>query len=186
MSIFDRFVLFIFSVAVILLAALSLLTGFGFYSQTYVNTIVDSLYHDYDIKLTFISASIIFVIIGIFLVIRSMYSKKEMTFSTNSTDYGQIKISLETLENIALGSVLSVKGPKEPKVKVRIEEDESAAFIIKVLVDGETPIPQLSEEIQHNVKDNIEKITGLSVNQVHIVVTNVSNNKINKKKSKLE
>jgi len=171
MSIFDRFVLFIFSVAVILLAVLALLTGFGFYSQTYVNTIVDSLFHDYDIKLTFISASIIFVIIGIFLVIRSMYSKKEMTFSTNSTDYGQIKISL---------------GPKEPKVKVRIEEDESAAFIIKVLVDGETPIPQLSEEIQHNVKENIEKITGLSVNQVHIVVTNVSNNKINKKKSKLE
>ncbi len=188
MGIFLRFLLFFFSIAVVLIAVFSMLVGFEFYSQSYVNGIIDSIYNNIEYKIAVVSISILFIMTGLYLFFRSMFSKRDnTTFSTNSTDSGLIKVSIDTLENIALNATKKVEGIREPKIRVKIDSDESVSFIVHILVDGEKSIPQISEEIQNNIKDNIEQIAGLSVKRVHVVVTNISSiNKSITKKSKSE
>lgn len=187
MGILLRVVLFFFSIAIVLIASLAILVGFEFYSQNYINGIIDSIYNSGLYKVALIAISLIFIIIAVYIFFRSLSYKKDNTaFSTNSTDSGQIKISVDTLENIALNAIKKVEGQKEPKVKVKVEPDDSVSVFVTILIDGEKSIPQISEEIQMNIKDSVEQIAGLSVKKVHVAVSDVSSNKVVTKKSRLE
>ncbi len=188
MGIFLRFILFFFSIAIVLIASLTMLVGFEFYSQYYINDLVDSIYNNTLYKISLVSVSVLFILVGLYIFFRSMFSKKDVTeFSTNSTESGQIKISINTIENIAKNAIKKIEGIKESKILVKIDSDESVSFLITIIIDGEKPIPEISEEIQNNIKESIERITGLSVKRVHVVVSDVSSsNKVITKKSRLE
>lgn len=88
------------------------------------------------------------------------------------TDFGDIRISLETVENLALKSAGRVRGVRDMKAKVAVS-DAGLDIVIRVVVDGESSIPELSEEMQRSVKTHVEEVTGIPVAVVSVFVANV-------------
>jgi len=121
----------------------------------------------------FIVAFIMFVVSVIFLTtgIRNSRDKKAVTKHTN---IGDIKISLDTIENLALTASRKLNGVKEAKASVyKRKDEENVSIVIKTIVLPEVNIPVLSEDIQHKVKKVVEESSGVGVNTVKVLVENI-------------
>ncbi|HZG55374.1 alkaline shock response membrane anchor protein AmaP, partial [Paenibacillus sp.] len=88
------------------------------------------------------------------------------------TEFGDIRISLETVENLALKAANRVRGVKELRARVRVD-DSGLDIQLRSVVDGESSIQQLTEEMQRGVKEHVEDITGIPVATVTVYVANV-------------
>lgn len=180
MRVFNKLFLFLFSLTFMVVSIFTLLIGLGTIDYILLSDMIGQIYGNYNIQLALIIISAITIVTSIYLLIKSLQGKQMPSFSNRRSDIGEIRISMDTLVNLASKVASKVKGVKEQKVKVRPEEDETVTIIIKIYVDGETPIPQISDEIQLNVKENIEQIAGVLVGQVHIVVANIGQSNIKK------
>ncbi|MNJ03652.1 hypothetical protein D3C73_1640630 [compost metagenome] len=59
-------------------------------------------------------------------------------------------------------------------MKARVKVDQAGLEIeIRTVVDGETSIPAITEEVQSSIKSYIEEITGIPVARVSVYVANV-------------
>lgn len=113
---------------------------------------------------------------------------------------GDIKISddvVATIAGIATEEIGGVAGmyssfaggiaeklgaKKSPGKGVKVEIEESAARIdIYIVVDYGAKIPDLAWAVQENVKNNVETMTGISVEKVNIHIEGISFDKINAK-----
>lgn len=108
-------------------------------------------------------------------------------------DVGNVKISVDvvaTISSVAASSVNGVAGmytsfaggiaekfgaKKNPSKGVKVEMGEGAVKIdIYIVVDYGVRIPELAWEIQENVKNNVETMTGLNVEKVNIHIEGVN------------
>ena len=106
-------------------------------------------------------------------------------------DVGNIKISVDvvsTIAGIATNEIKGVSGmyrpfdiaeklgaKKNPSKGVKVEMNESVAVIdVYIIVDYGVRIPELAWEVQENVKNNVETMTGLEVEKVNIHIEGVN------------
>lgn len=117
------------------------------------------------VELIFFALSIIFLFSGV----RSEREKKSISKANN---IGEIRISLNTIENIALSASRKLNGIKETKAYVsKLGEDVS--IYIKAVVLSDIHIPTLSEELQSKVKKAVEETSGINVTDVKVSVENI-------------
>lgn len=181
---FEKLLLFIFSISFLVLSLLTLLIGLGFFKYDVLLAVTNLLDESGDFRISVIVFSGLFIILSFFFMIKSLKYNHVNSFSNIHSEIGEIKISTDTLENLASKVSAKINGVKEQKVRVKLEENGSVIVVAKIYVDGETPIPQISEQIQFQVKENIQNIAGIDVGQVHVIVANVGPS--SQKKSRIE
>ncbi len=115
---------------------------------------------------------------------------------------GNIKISedvIATIAGIATEEIDGVAGmyasfaggiaeklgaKKQPGRGVKVDMDERKVEIdVYIVVDFGTKIPDLAWSVQENVKNNVETMTGLSVEKVNIHIEGISFDKQNARKA---
>lgn len=89
------------------------------------------------------------------------------------TEHGDIRISVDTIENLALKAASRSRGVKDLRARVRAS-DAGLQIMIRAFVDGESAIPALSEEMQKNVSEQLEQATGIPVAEVSVFIANVT------------
>ena len=80
---------------------------------------------------------------------------------------------MNTLESVALKASRKIRGVKEVKALIRTDET-GTSILLKVSVDGDTPIPSIVEELQTAVKKQLQSIIGIEIKEVNVKVTEVS------------
>lgn len=124
----------------------------------------------------------VLLLIYILLSLRLLYLSLRRTRTYPSsidqrTSMGDIRISLDAIENLSLKAASRVRGTRELKSSVKFD-NSGLAITIRTLVDGDTNIPQLTEEVQSNVKRYLEEITGIPVSYVSVYVANVTSTNV--------
>ena len=118
---------------------------------------------------------------------------------------GNIKISVDVVSTIAgiatteidgvagmygtfAGGIAEMFGAKKnPSKGVKVDMNETTATIdLYIVVDYGVRIPELSWEIQENVKNSVETMTGLDVQKVNIHIEGVSFEKEKEEKIELD
>lgn len=118
----------------------------------------------------------------------------------NTDDNGNIKISVDVVSTIAgiaaneiegvagmcgsiAGGIAELLGSKKnPSKGVKVEMKEDSVVIdLYIVVFYGIRIPELAWELQENVKNSVESMTGLTVEKVNIHVDGVSFEKEKKK-----
>lgn len=108
-------------------------------------------------------------------------------------EIGNIKISVDVVSTIAGIAATEIKGvnamytsfaggiaekfgaKKNASKGVRVEMNENIATVdLYIVVDYGVRIPELAWEVQENVKNNIETMTGLTVEKVNIHIEGVN------------
>jgi uncharacterized alkaline shock family protein YloU len=89
------------------------------------------------------------------------------------TEYGDIQISVDTIENLCLKAASKFRGVQDLKSRIRVLES-GLDITIRAVVDGESSIPVLTSEVQKGVHDHVEEITGIPVSNVSVYIANVS------------
>ncbi|MFC7681923.1 alkaline shock response membrane anchor protein AmaP [Paenibacillus sp. GCM10028914] len=166
-KIVDRLLLFIYSlsIGVISIVAILLLSGAIPYDLTYNQE--QRLY----------LAAIIVAAVLLLLSIRFFYiSIRRDRTVTNSidqrTEFGDIQISVETIENLCLKAASRVRGVKDLKSRIKVSQ-AGLEIAIRAVVDGEESIPTLTTEVQKQVHDFVEDTTGIPVSNVSVYIANV-------------
>lgn len=171
-KIIDRFLLFIFSLVIIVISAIGLTVSFAWVPKEKVHNFIEDVYHDAFTAYVMIAICAIILLIAIRLVYVSVRrTQTQAPFIAERTELGEFRISLETIENLSLKAASKVRGVKDMKVRVHVSPP-GLEIEVRTIVDGERIIPELTEEIQSAIKGQIEEIAGYPVVSVSVYVAN--------------
>lgn len=120
---------------------------------------------------TFLIA-LVFFVLSIMFLFSGFKSNKDKKAVSKHTNIGEVRISLNSIENIALNASKKANGVKETKAFVK-KLDDSVAVTIKIIVLPEINIPEISGDIQARVKGSVEDNAGINVKEVKVVVEGI-------------
>lgn len=173
MGVFDRILLFVYSFAIVLLTMFGIVVGF---STLFGVQAVEQYIQEIQSLDQFLVLAVGFCILFLLLSFRIVWIsfKRGNTYDNGidqETEIGSVHISLLTIEEIVIRSAKRVKGVHDLKARVYYDPKESNLSIgLKIIIDGKTPIQSLSEELQRVVKEQVETIAGVDVDQVSVFV----------------
>ncbi|WP_040713086.1 alkaline shock response membrane anchor protein AmaP [Paenibacillus curdlanolyticus] len=170
----DKLLLFLYSIAIGAASIGLFCVGVRWIPE---DTVVDSIRNLYgDEQWVQITATTVGVVLFLISLRLFYVSVKRSNGSTPSIDqrneFGDVRISMETVENLALKAASRHRGLKDLRARIRVT-DAGLDIVIRTVVEGDTSIPALTEEIQRSVKGHVEEITGIPVAGVSVFVANV-------------
>ncbi|MNE55143.1 hypothetical protein D3C76_115100 [compost metagenome] len=166
-KILDRLLLFVYSLSIGILSVIAILL--------LSNVVPMSLTESDEEMLTIVSivvAVVLFLLSIRFFYISVKRDRHSLPSIDQRTEYGDIQISIETIENLSYKAATRVRGIKEVKTRVRITE-AGLEIVVRAMVDGESSILTLTEEVQKQVHDYVEEITGIPVSNVSVYIANL-------------
>lgn len=169
----DRLLLLVYSLGIALLSVFGFLFGSQFFiTPEVVQSSLAQFYEDSGLRWSITGVSLFVFLISLRFFFKALIKGKEMDAGVNrETEIGHIRISLHSIESIAAKVARRVKGVRELTARVRHRDNDSSVGIgLKIVVDGETPIQHLSEQLQLVVKEQVEQIAGVDVDQVSVYV----------------
>lgn len=117
------------------------------------------------ISLVFFALSFVFLLSG-------FKRRKDKKAVSKYTNIGEVKISLNSIENIALSAARKNASIREAKAYV-YNLIEGVMVILRVVALPDANLPSLSEDIQIRVKTAIEECSGINVDEVKVVIENI-------------
>ncbi|MBU6145502.1 MAG: alkaline shock response membrane anchor protein AmaP [Paenibacillaceae bacterium] len=114
-------------------------------------------------------------VFALVLLIASVMGKGERIAEglTQQTAYGDVTISLATIESLCLREAMRTKAMHEWRAHVRARE-QGLEITLHATVDGDRAIPALAEHVQQTVKQTIERIAGVPVARVTVRIANMT------------
>lgn len=171
----DRLLLFLYSLAIAIVSIVAIIAASGGFNENDLHRWLDDLTGGSDAaRISAICVSVAVLLISVRFFIVSVRRGGNNAPSINQrTDHGDIRISVETVENLALKAASRSRGVKDLKARVRVSE-AGLGIQIRAFVDGDSSIPTLSEEMQRSVSQQVEETTGIPVAEVSVFIANVT------------
>lgn len=85
---------------------------------------------------------------------------------------GEVRITLNSIENIALATSRKLSGIRDSKAYVT-KSGEGVNITVKAIVLPDINVPLLSEDLQLKVKNSVEDSTGVRVDGVRVMVESI-------------
>lgn len=175
MSVFDRILLILVSILLALFSILIILFPIespDFIPFYYADNLLSLIKGNY----TFIVIGIVLLLISIRLIVVNIKvdeRRSKSNYIIQRTDHGEINISQDTIVGLAQSVSDKFVGIRNVKTNVEILEDQ--LFIdLRGEVTPEINIPEATEELQNKVKEHVESCTGVNVNEIRVIITNVT------------
>ncbi|MFK7697190.1 alkaline shock response membrane anchor protein AmaP [Paenibacillus sp. HJGM_3] len=173
-KILDRLLLFIYTILVGVGLIYILVAAFGLVPFDTASDVLYDLYYEGSTAYPVIALSLFALLVSCrFFYVAVRRGRSQVPSIDQRTDFGDIRISLETVENLSLKAASRIRGVKDLKARISVT-DAGLEIVIRALVDGESSIPDLSEEVQRAVKSHLEEVTGIPVSRVSVFVANVT------------
>ncbi|MFY0543259.1 alkaline shock response membrane anchor protein AmaP [Brevibacillus sp. H7] len=173
MNLFDRFILTIYSFALIVLSCIMIGVTSGLIPADYVRPYVEQMLSG--TQMAYLIVAVIFLVVSLrffFSSFRRQKRKGEKGIRQHS-DLGEVNITLQTIQTIAERAARRIKGVRDLKTSVKAVESGNI-IALRVSVDGETPLPELTQKMQYDVKNQVESIAGVAIAEVSVIVTEVA------------
>lgn len=174
MNISTRFLLLILSLIIVGVSIILMLLPFErvyFLSAESISYLVESIKGNYIYSLL----GLIVFLIGLAIFYGSIKRQKSnnISYINKMTDFGEIKISSETI--IGLVQHVSGKFSGLNNIKVKIDVMEGQLYIyVKGEANPDINITEISNTLQEKIKEHIERCTGVNVMEIKVIITNVS------------
>lgn len=173
MSSFKRFLLAIYSLILIIVAIILIFVTFS--PDTFDNIyeyISTTVLTNPGYKAFLFILEILFLGVSVTFLLSGISDDKDKKSISKFTEIGEIKISLNSIETIALSASKRLSGIKDSKAYV-YKGVEGVTIVVRTVALSDINIPTLSEDIQVRVKKTVEEISGIKVNEVKVIVDNV-------------
>lgn len=168
-KILDRLLLFLYSLSIGALSVIAILLLSGVLPMNNLRI------RDWDTAyIAAIAVAVILFLLSIRFFYISLRRERTSTLSVDQrTEYGDIQISMETIENLSLKAAGRVKGIRDLKSRIRVSQ-AGLEIMIRGVVDGEHSLPLLTSEIQRQVHEYVQETTGVPVADVSVYIANLA------------
>lgn len=123
-------------------------------------------------RMAVFAAALVFFVLSLSFLFSGVRYNKDKKAVSKHTNIGEIKISLNSIENIALTTSKRINGVRDTKAFVKRIED-SVAITVRMVVMPDIGIPAVSMEIQDRVKHAVEENAGVVVKSVKVLVDSI-------------
>ncbi|GAA4709829.1 alkaline shock response membrane anchor protein AmaP [Brevibacillus fulvus] len=174
MNLFDRFILTLYSFALIVISIVAIGVFAQFIPYSYVQNTAQSIFIPGQVNWPYLIVALIFFLISLRFFFSSFTRTKPRKEKgiRQRTDLGEVNITINTIQTIAERAARKVKGVLDLKTTVKALESGNL-ISLRVGVDGETSIPEITQQLQFNVKEQVEAIAGVTITEVAVVVNEV-------------
>ena len=170
---YDRIIMLIYGIIVACSSLLLLTVAFGWIASRAVHRYIDNVYELPLAKGLMIAVAALLALISVRLIFWLARSGGEAASVDQTTAYGDVRISFDTIRSLAMQVAGRSKGLSDVKARIRVRET-GLQIELRVVVDGQRPIPQVTEETQQSVKEHVEEMTGIPVDDVSVIVHQLS------------
>lgn len=170
MKLLDRIILTLYSFTIGALSLLLLVVPFHAEPYEWTRLLLENLRHHWQnilFPLFFLVISIWFLISGL------RYNRSKQHAVIRHTAYGEVKITLNTLEGMAQKAAKSVPGLREIKASVQ-QAAEGVIIQVQSLAISDTNIPESTIKAQQSIKAYIEEFTGITVQEVKVTIQDIA------------
>lgn len=107
-------------------------------------------------------------------LIQKRYHYKTLSLSvTQKTSFGEIKISLSSLNDLSLKVLRKMEEIKESKPLITAVKTGGVNIDLNLTVKQDVNIPELSEKVQKKLKDYLLETSGIEVKEIKINIDKV-------------
>lgn len=167
----DRIIIGILSFGYLVAAAVMVVTAFGW--TTPLEVLLYYLLQATNHWLLGITGAFFFIVF-LSLFISVFRAKPVRDTIVHETSLGSIKVTLPALENLVVKAARSVPGVREVKTHIKTSSDNAVSIQLKVQVQPDLNIPQMTEDLQIKVQEYMTKTTGINVHNVKVTVSKIS------------
>ncbi|WP_150270762.1 alkaline shock response membrane anchor protein AmaP [Paenibacillus tepidiphilus] len=167
-KILDRLLLFVYSLSIAILSVIAILLISG--------AIPDVLEIEAEppVYIASIAVAVVLFLLSVRFFYISLRRERASRPSVDQrTEYGDIQISMETIENLSLKAAGKVKGIRDLRSRIRVSQ-AGLEIMIRAVVDGEHSLPVLTSEVQRQVHDFVQETTGIPVADVSVYIANLT------------
>lgn len=115
--------------------------------------------------------AVIFLLLAVYLLIL-IFKGGKGRFIVYPRELGAVRISVDSVESLIVEAAKQLPGLEQ--VKATITEVEEPKVVLNVQVHPDHNIPQLSEELQENVKKYVESTAGVLIKEIEVRVVGIS------------
>ena len=170
---FDRFLLFIYT---FILTIFFIAAAFFIAGLLNADQIQPQLLQVIQQPAVIILILVLFIIVGIRLLWVNMKPAREQSVVYESK-LGSVRIALTAIESLAEKVVSQNSGVREVEARV-FDRPQGIGIQIKAAVTPDTSIPEVSDAVQEQVKEKVLSVTGITVQQVELLVHSISASKL--------
>lgn len=98
---------------------------------------------------------------------------QQLSYVKVSTDSGEIRISMLSLEQIILNILDGVEGVKKIKPKIEVQKSGDIKTILELIITKDCNIPNTANLIQEMLKEELPKISGVEIKEIKINVDKI-------------
>lgn len=173
MNIFSRILLAVYAICLMVISALTMIMVFKIeILEVIYKTLLRLIESNRSGSIVLFIIAFIFFGLSLTFLLSGFRSNKDKKAVSKHTNIGEIKITLNTIENIALNASKRLSGVRDTKAYVHRVED-SVAIIVNAVVMPDVNIPELSQDIQLRVKKSVEDSAGINVHNVKVLIENI-------------
>lgn len=173
MNLFFRILLAVYAFCLTIVSIITMLITFRPYIFDLIsNYLSESVLPNRNASFIMFLIAFLFFALSLTFLLSGVKSDKDRKAINKFTNIGEIRISLNSIESIALATSRRLNGIRDTKVDVR-KVDDSVSIIVRAVILPDINIPVLSEEIQVKVKKSVEESSGIKVNDVRVLVENI-------------
>ena len=175
MKLIERFSLRLFSIIIIFLSIITILTVT---SVLHIDFLVRALSFTMENE-TYSRITIIVSVILILLGIKSLLARLKPEDAS-----GKLVISKESLENLIAGVSKNIPGAESISSKTVLDKDRNLKVYVTTVVSDDVVLKDISTDLQKRIKEAMKKTADLDVKEVNIKIKNITNKKVKTKNEK--
>jgi len=170
MGLFDRVILAVYTLSLGIIAILFVFLAFGW---NFPLEIVGTSLRASQGRWLVGAISLLYLVISVRLIYLSFKRKYSGQTVLHETQMGEIRISLDAVENLVRKVARQVQGVREVRGNVKIQSN-GLSVSLHAIVSPDISIPNVSSEIQSSVKSYVRNVVGVEVSNVSVYVENIT------------
>ncbi|MHB1421544.1 MAG: alkaline shock response membrane anchor protein AmaP [Bacillota bacterium] len=170
MKVWERVLLALYALIVVVISALALSVAAGWtVPLDVVNASFDSLNSRWIIG----AVSALLLLLGLSLTMAQFRNPPVAQALVQSTPLGEVRITLQALENMVSKVSRKIKGIRDIKPRIHITP-EGVAIQIQATVSPDQNIPLVTGQLQETIKDYVQSNVGIDVLEVRIMIQSIT------------
>lgn len=170
-KVFDRILLFIYTLIVILLSLTLLGIALNIIDYRLVGDLLSNATYKSNAFILGAIAVVLFLA-SIRLLVAGFSRQKPVSTLLMNTELGVIRVSVNTLDTLTQKAVRSFQEVKEIK-SVVLSDPDGIRIQLKISILPDIVMPELSRNIQQKVKEYVESLSGIAVKEVQVYIENL-------------
>ncbi len=170
MNMFDRIILTLYTLLFSVVSVIVILFSTRAISLDMFWTSISAFYGRWEVGVV----GLVVLLASLRLLLSGIKFKQSTETIIKNDDNGIISISFNAVENLVLKITRDVENVKDVRVKIR-KHDDGISIFLNLVVTHDIIIPELTLELQKNVKNYIQSTAGIAVKDVRINVDNIFN-----------